>query len=132
MDILVISKNDNKNNWINSKDIDNNINVNFYFIESFDDLNKIKTIDLMKLDAFFIDVTEMEEKTFDKIKQYYFDNKEPPFAFYGGYHCTIDIYDIPHITISVKIIKLTKYYIELKDIILKKSFGLLTTGKLIE
>ena len=97
MDILVISKNDNKNNWIDSKDIDNNINVNFYFIESFDDLNKIKTIDLMKFDAFFIDITEMEEKTFDKIKQYYFDNKEPPFAFYGGYHCTIDIYDIPHI-----------------------------------
>ena len=53
MDILVISKNDNKNNWIDSKDIDNNINVNFYFIESFDDLNKIKTIDLMKFDAFF-------------------------------------------------------------------------------
>lgn len=52
MDILVISKNDNKNNWIDSKDIDNNINVNFYFIESFDDLNKIKTIDLMKFDAF--------------------------------------------------------------------------------
>lgn len=97
MDILVISKKDNKNNWIDSKDIDNNINVNFYFIESFDDLNKIKTIDLMKFDAFFIDITEMEEKTFDKIKQYYFDNKEPPFAFYGGYHCTIDIYDIPHI-----------------------------------
>ncbi len=66
MDILVISKNDNKNNWIDSKDIDNNINVNFYFIESFDDLNKIKTIDLMKFDAFFIDITEMEEKTFDK------------------------------------------------------------------
>ena len=62
MDILVISKNDNENNWIDSKNIDDNINVNFYFIESFDDLNKIKIIDLTKFDAFFIDVTEMEEK----------------------------------------------------------------------
>ena len=48
MDILVISKNDNKNNWIDSKDIDNNINVNFYFIESFDDLNKIKIPTIFK------------------------------------------------------------------------------------
>ena len=56
MDILVISKNDNKNNWIDSKDIDNNINVNFYFIESFDDLNKIKTIDLMNHHLLFMEV----------------------------------------------------------------------------
>lgn len=112
MDILVISKNDNKNNWIDSKDIDNNINVNFYFIESFDDLNKIKTIDLMKFDAFFIDITEMEEKTFDKIKQYYFDNKEPPFVFMEAIIVLL-IYTIflifIFVTISVKIIKSTKY-----------------------
>lgn len=97
MDILVISKNDNANNWIDSKDIEKEYNVNFYFLVNFEDLKKIKTIDLMKFDAFFIDVTEMSEDTFNKIKQYYYDYKEPPFVFYGGYHCTIDIYDVPHI-----------------------------------
>ena len=119
MNILVVSENDNATTWnYNDKE-----DVNFFFVNSFDKVEKTSRQDLFGIDAFIIDITKMKESVFERIKSYYFKYKEPPLVFYGGYHCTIDIYDVPHIYFChnihegnkiEKIIKRIKIYVDQK------------------